>query len=181
MATFRVVLVEPRNEGNVGAVARVMKNFGVEDLVLVKPCPLGPEARKRAMHGAPILEKSTSVADFNEAVREVDLIVGTSGIETSSEKKFARIAISSADLGTRMAASSARVALVFGREDFGLFAEDVEKCDLLVTIPASSEYPILNISHAAAIVLCEAAGFRRLAHEPMGWVMEKRVVPERAD
>ncbi len=155
MATFRVVLVEPRNEGNVGAVARVMKNFGVEDLVLVKPCPLGPEARKRAMHGAPILEKSTSVADFNEAVREVDLIVGTSGIETSSEKKFARIAISSADLGTRMAASSARVALVFGREDFGLFAEDVEKCDLLVTIPASSEYPILNISHAAAIVLYE--------------------------
>jgi len=155
MATFRVVLVEPQNEGNVGAVARVMKNFGVEDLVLVKPCPLGPEARKRAMHGASILEKSTSVADLNEAVQGVDLIVGTSGVETSSEKKFARIAISPTDLETRTAATGGLVALVFGREDFGLLAEDVERCDVLVTIPASAEYPILNISHAAAIVLYE--------------------------
>lgn len=155
MADIRVVLVEPQNEGNVGAVARVMKNFGAEDLVLVNPCPLGPEAWKRAMHGASILDASKSVPDFGDAVRGTDLIVGTSGVATSSEKRFARIPIAAAELGERVAVIGGTIALVFGREDFGLLSSDVKKCDLLVTIPASKEYPILNISHAAAIVLYE--------------------------
>jgi len=49
------------------------------------------------------------------------------------------------------------VALLLGREDFGLFEEELARCDLLVTIPASREYPILNLSHAAAILLYELA------------------------
>lgn len=152
---MRIVLVEPKNEGNVGAVARAMKNFGAKDLVLVRPCPLGDEARKRAMHGVSVLDSAKTVADFNAAVAGADLIVGTSGIDTASEKRFVRIAVSPKDLGMRIATVDGTVAVVFGREDFGLLDPEIRRCDLLVTIPASPEYPILNLSHAATILLYE--------------------------
>ncbi len=155
MPELRVVLVEPKNEGNVGAVARAMKNFDATELVLVRPCSLGAEARKRAMHGVDVLEGARIVDGFAPAVRGADLVVGTSGIDTASEKRFARIAIRPRELAARVSGSNGVVALVFGREDFGLFDEDLAKCDILVTIPASPAYPILNISHAVSIVLYE--------------------------
>lgn len=153
MTTIRVILVEPENEGNVGAVARAMRNFDVADLVLVNPCALGEEARKRAMHGAAVLRAAKSVGNFDRALLGADLVVGTSGIETANEKRFARIAISPSDLANRVAPMDGTLALVFGREDFGLLNDELRKCDLLVTVPASKEYPILNLSHAVAILL----------------------------
>ena len=87
MTGIRVVLVAPKYEGNVGAVARAMKNFQADDLVLVNPCPLGAEARERAMLGIDVLEGSRTVKDFDAAVKDADLIVGTSGIETASEQR----------------------------------------------------------------------------------------------
>ena len=151
----RVVLVEPRHEGNVGAVARAMRNFGAGELVLVKPCRLGIEARKRAMHGIDILEAAKTTEDFETAVRDADLVVGTSGVDTAREKRFARISVTPGDLAERLAPMQGAAALVFGREDYGLFDAELAECDLLVTIPASPGYPILNVSHAAAIVLYE--------------------------
>src|SRR6266542_431886 len=118
MPSVRVVLVEPKNEGNVGAVARAMKNFGAEDLVLVRPCRLGAEARKRAMHGVDILDAAKTVADLESAVNRADLIVGTSGVNTLSEKRFTRIAMTPRDLARRIARTQGTVALLFGREDF---------------------------------------------------------------
>lgn len=153
MAMVRVVLVEPENEGNVGAVARAMRNFNVADLMLVKPCALGVEAQKRAMHGVEVLRAAQSVEDLDRALRGVDLVVGTSGIATSNEKKFARIAITPSELARRVGPMDGTLAVLFGREDFGLLDEELRKCDLLVTIPASSDYPILNLSHAVAIIL----------------------------
>lgn len=155
MPSIRVVLVEPKNEGNVGAVARAMRNFDVDDLILVNPCPIGAEARKRAMHGVDILEQARIVNGLDAALDDADLIVGTSGIETESEKKFARIAIPPRHLATRIAPMAGTATLLFGREDYGLYDDELSKCDLLVAIPASEEYPILNISHAASILLYE--------------------------
>ena len=155
MSAVRVVLVEPKNEGNVGAVARAMRNFDVADLVLVRPCPIGDEARKRAMHGADVLEAARAVQTFEEGLRGADLVVGTSGIDTSNERKFARISVTPRDLASKVAAMDGTLALVFGREDFGLLEEEIRACDLLVTIPASEDYPILNLSHAATILLYE--------------------------
>jgi TrmH family RNA methyltransferase len=155
MPSFRVVLVEPKNEGNVGAVARAMQNFGLTDLTLVRPCDLGMEARKRAMHGADLLDSARTVSSFEAAARDADLIVGTSGIDTANAKRFARISIPPRDLAGRVAPVAGVVALAFGREDFGLLDEEIARCDLLVTIPAAKTYPILNLSHAAAILLYE--------------------------
>ena len=176
MPTIRVVLVEPKNEGNVGAVARAMKNFGAEELVLVNPCPLGVEAQQRAMRGIEILETAHTVGDFKAALKDADLIVGTSGIDTKSEKRFARISVAPRDFATRVAKMNGRVALLFGREDFGLLDEELRRCDLLTTIPASPDYPILNLSHAVTILLYELLAARATRHgtrEASGMEKEK--------
>jgi tRNA/rRNA methyltransferase len=152
---IRVVVAEPKHEGNVGAVARAMGNFGAKDLILVRPCRIGEEARKRAMHATSILDAARAVDSLEDALADVDLVVGTSGIETTGEKRFARIAISPRELAARVASIEGTIALLFGREDFGLFDGELAKCDLLVTIPASKESPVLNLSHAAAILLYE--------------------------
>jgi TrmH family RNA methyltransferase len=155
LPAVRVVLVEPKNEGNVGAVARAMKNFGFADLILVNPCPIGVEGRQRAMRGSDLLEHAPRVADVASALEGSDLVVGTSGIDATNEKRFAKISIAPKDLAMRAAPMQGTLALLFGREDFGLLDEELLRCDLLVTIPASPGYPILNLSHAAAIVLYE--------------------------
>jgi len=155
VAKLRVVLVEPKNQGNVGAVARAMQHFGVEELVLVNPCPLGPEAHQRAMHGDDILVAAKVVSDFESAIKDADLIVGTSGVDTDSEKRFARIAVRPREFAAKIQQADGVVALLFGREDFGLIDEEIRRCDLLVKVPAADEYPILNLSHAATILLYE--------------------------
>ena len=77
MPKIRVVLVEPKLEGNVGAVARAMKNFGVADLVLVKPCRLGAEARQRAMRGLEIMEAASTVDDLETVVGKIMTVLRT--------------------------------------------------------------------------------------------------------
>jgi TrmH family RNA methyltransferase len=155
MVDLRVVLVEPRHEGNVGAVARLLRNFGVEDFVLVRPPPLGEGAFRRAMFGADLLRRARHVETVADAVADVDWIAGTTGVATATEKRFLRLAIPPGELAKRMADVDGRVALLFGREDFGLRNEELEACDVLVTIPADPAYAILNLSHAVAILLYE--------------------------
>jgi tRNA/rRNA methyltransferase len=152
---FRVVLVEPKSEGNVGSVARAMKNFGLEDLVLVRPPRLADEAKGRAMHAWDVVESARHVDSFDEAVQGTDFIIGTSARIPASEKAHVRNPVEARDLPRRLAQTSGTVALCFGREDFGLFNEELERCDLLVTIPTSDRYKSLNLSHAVAVVLYE--------------------------
>ncbi|MCU0852539.1 MAG: RNA methyltransferase [Thermoplasmata archaeon] len=160
MPQFRVVFVEPLNDGNVGAVARAMENFGLKELVLVRPCAIGEEATKRAMHGIDILKNATTVYDDAEALKGVDFVAATSGVSTSNEKNFSRIALTPREFAAKVKDSQGKIALLFGREDFGLEKELIKRCDFLVSIPANPAYSILNISHAAAIVFYElfAAG-----------------------
>ncbi|HVO77655.1 MAG TPA: RNA methyltransferase [Methanomassiliicoccales archaeon] len=155
MPSVRIVLVEPRNEGNVGAVARAMGNFGFEDLRFVRPCPIGEEAFKRAKHSRELVQNAKVVETLDEAVRGCSLIVGTSGIITTGEKNYVRIPITPRQLAERLKDFDEQVAILFGPEDTGLSQEDLMRCDILVHIPASEAYPVLNLSHAAAIVLYE--------------------------
>ena len=176
MPRIRVVLVEPKSEGNVGAVARAMRNFGARDLVLVRPCPIGDEAYKRAMHGVGVLQAAKVVGSFDAGIKDADFVVGTSGIDTRSEKHFARISVTPRDVAARVAPLQGTVAVAFGREDFGLFEQELARCDLLVTIPAAADYPILNLSHAATILLYElfvARASTRARREASGLEKEK--------
>lgn len=150
-----VVLVQPQNPGNVGAVCRLMKNFGQRELVLVDPqCPLGEEARRLAKHAGDVLDAARTVPSWGEAVAGCGLVVGTTAIR-ASERNVRRSFITPRELAERLARSDGRVALVLGRDGEGLHADELERCGLVVTIPSSPEYATLNISHAAAIILYE--------------------------
>jgi TrmH family RNA methyltransferase len=162
----RVVLVEPKYEGNVGAIARAMKNFGVNDLRIVGALELGEDARRRAMHGIDVLTAAKTFDSLAGAIEGADLVVGTSGVRTDSEKKFHRQATTPKELAAKVSELDGDVALVLGREDFGLLNEELRACDVLVTIPASPAYPILNVAQAAAILLYEIHAAKAEAPRP---------------
>ncbi|MFQ5870905.1 MAG: RNA methyltransferase [Candidatus Geothermarchaeales archaeon] len=155
MPEFTVVLVEPKVEGNVGAIARSMANFGLRDLVLVNPCPLGDDAYKRAKHGHQVLEGAQVVARLEDAVLREDLVVGTTGIPTRTEKAFHRQALTPWELASKLFQVEGRIAILLGREDYGLYNEELDKVDILVSVPCSPEYPVMNISHAITVILYE--------------------------
>ncbi|MGQ9587884.1 MAG: RNA methyltransferase [Thermoplasmata archaeon] len=177
MPQFKVVLVEPLNDGNIGAIARSMRNFGLEELVLVRPCFVGEEAIKRAMHGIDILRNARTVFTEADAFAGCDFIAATSGVATSNEKNFTRIALTPRAFAEKVKGSDSKIALVFGREDFGLDRELIKRCDFLITIPADPGYSILNVSHAAAVVFYElfAGGAAEWKARPAGEVEKEKL------
>jgi tRNA/rRNA methyltransferase len=153
-ATLDVVLVRPKEDGNVGAVARLARNFGASRLVFVAPrASLGTEARRRAMGGVPLLKASRVFPTFAEAVADSDLVVGTTDLSTGRSSAYLRRAVSPERFGEMLRPIQGRVSVVFGPEDNGLGRDELTRCDLLVHIPARREFPCLNLSHAVAVVL----------------------------
>ncbi|MGD0588707.1 MAG: RNA methyltransferase [Thermoplasmata archaeon] len=149
-----VVLVRPKEDGNVGAVARLARNFGADRLVLVAPrARVGTEARRRAMGGLAILRTAVRARSFEDAVRESDFVIGTTDMSTGRSNAYLRRSVSPERLGEVIRTLEGKVAIVFGPEDNGLSREQLLRCDLLVHIPSRREFPTLNLSHAVAIVL----------------------------
>jgi TrmH family RNA methyltransferase len=147
-----VVLVEPGNSGNVGAVARAMANFGFSSLVLVNPrCNhLSQTARNRAKWANGILSKAKKVKSLSSIK---STLVATTG-KLGTDYNINRSPITPASLSEIKAGN---IAVVFGRESSGLTNQEISKCDFVVAIPASKKYPTLNLSHAVAVILYELA------------------------
>lgn len=153
-ARVDVVLVRPKEDGNVGAIARLAKNFGADRLVLVRPrARLGIEAYRRAMAGQPYLKEARIANDFTAAVADADLVVGTTDLSTGRSRTYLRRGVAPERLGEMLRPMVGRVALVFGPEDDGLGRDELAECDLLVHIPARREFPTLNLSHAVGVLL----------------------------
>ena len=151
-----VVLVRPENDGNIGAVARVMANFGVSDLrVIGRDEGWSEETRNRAKHAQWVLEGANTFDSIGDAASDCSLVVGTSGMRESGAKTVFRHFLLPEDLPSRVRDMDSRVALVFGPEGYGLLNEELNMCDLLVSVPTWEGYPILNLSHAVAIFLYE--------------------------
>jgi TrmH family RNA methyltransferase len=152
----RVVLVEPEKPGNIGAVARSMKNFNLSDLWIVNSkTPLTLEARAFAMHGYDVLTRAKKVKTLKQGLRNLDLVVGTSSIVATSNSNLARVPVTPFELAQRVSAFKGNMGILFGRESSGLSNEEVEACDFIVTIPASRKYNVLNIATAASIIFYE--------------------------
>lgn len=151
-----VVLVRPHFAGNLGAVARVMCNMGVRELVLVEPIadPADREARKRSTHGEEILDRVRIVADLPAALHGCLTAVGTSARPGELIRAHA-VAPAACARAVALLLEQGRVALVFGPEPSGLTNEEISLCQHLICIPTDAGYPALNLAQSAAICLYE--------------------------
>lgn len=157
----RVIVLEPAEQGNVGAIARLADNFDVDELVLVSPrCSIGEEARTFAANAQERLEHARVVDDLDVALEGLDLVVGTTG-DRAGDENLVRHALEPGEVAGRLE-PRLRTGLLFGRESTGLSNAELDRCDTVVSVTTSPAYPVMNLSHAVAVVLHE---FHRAGRE----------------
>jgi tRNA (cytidine32/uridine32-2'-O)-methyltransferase len=170
LARAVVVLVEPTEPGNVGAVARVLLNLGGDELRLVvadrrrRARLTGDAAQARARHAKGLLARATFHGNLRDALAGVARACAFSARTGRFRTPRATLDATSRELAAHL--DGDRVALVFGREESGLTQEEVALCSDLVAIPAAGRDPVLNLSHAVALGLWELARARGARVEP---------------
>lgn len=143
-----IILIEPSVSGNVGAIARVMKNFGFSSLVLVNPkCPIDKEARNRAKWAQDILDNAKIVSK----IPRFHTLIGTTS-QLGTDYNIPRSPLYPSELNLDV---NRKIGIVFGREGTGLKNSEIDLCDFVVTIPSHKKYPTLNLSHSVAVILYE--------------------------
>ncbi|NJR66561.1 MAG: RNA methyltransferase [Leptolyngbyaceae cyanobacterium CRU_2_3] len=159
LAHIKIILVEPSGALNVGSVARVMKNMGLNQMVLVNPqCDwLSPEARQMAVHAIDVLEAAQEVATLPAALRGCQKAIATTGRDRTAPS--VNLEPARTTLPWLLEASSHhpswQSALIFGREDRGLTKEELNYAQRSIRIPSSDIYPSLNLAQAVAICCYE--------------------------
>ena len=145
-----IILVGINHPGNLGAVCRAMLNHGFAKLSLVNPkCSVDDEeARNRAKHSGRILDEATIYTSLQDAISDASLVVGTSGKREVGSKVLKRHFVLPWEFAERIRTLEGRVALVFGEEGKGLSTEELEMCDILLTLPTWEGYPIANLSQS---------------------------------
>jgi TrmH family RNA methyltransferase len=150
----RIVLVRPRDPRNVGAACRAMRCMGITSLAIVPDGIVDPtQARTLAHYASDVLENARVYPDLRSAVEDAVLIAGTTRRRGKNRKYFS---LFPEQLAERIAAiGEGTIAVLFGNEETGLTDEELALCHLAVTIPASPEFPSLNLSHAVQVVCYE--------------------------
>jgi len=152
-----IAIVDAETPGNVGTVARSMKNFGLSELLLVDPPPLEPDGEAYGFAGQAredVLPKATELS-FAELAASYHT-VGCTAVTNEDATSHVRYPIvEPADLAAELRGVDAPVAIVFGRESTGLTNDELARLDLVCSIPASADYPVLNLGQAATVVLYE--------------------------
>ncbi|HWH77071.1 MAG TPA: RNA methyltransferase [Candidatus Binatus sp.] len=151
---LRIVMVRPRGSGNIGSVARAMKNVGATELAIVGSARTESFwARAMAVHGRDILQAAKCYSTIRESIADCNLVIGTTcraGLYRSHSQTPRQLAPA-----ISAAARTGKVALLFGPEDHGLSNKDLEHCQQLINIPASPEYQSFNVAQAVVICLYE--------------------------
>jgi tRNA/rRNA methyltransferase len=153
---LRIVLVEPKEGGNVGAAARVMKNFGFRDLMIVGPPPDDPDEKSVwwAVGAEDVLREARRVDRLEDALADVHLSVATTAVrgrhvyEQLTPADVARLA-------EETAGEEERLALVFGRETWGLTGQEIAMCQRTASVPTSPESPTMNLAQAVGVFCYE--------------------------
>ena len=165
---LRIVLVDPHEAGNVGAASRAMKNFGFSELAIVgaRPQVTRDAAEWWAKGGADIVQSARHFTSLQEALSDAHLSVATTAVrgrhvyEQLTPSEVARIAEET--LG-----EDHTLALVFGREEWGLTGADIAMCQRTAVIPTSPDCPTMNLAQAVAIFCYELGkGLRPVAKAP---------------
>jgi TrmH family RNA methyltransferase len=151
---LRIVLVEPKEAGNVGAAARVLKNFGFDELWIAGEHPqLLPVSSWWASGADDLLERVRFVPSLAEALADAHLTVAT----TSMRGRTTPVTYSPRTLAKTFASLSAEqtLALVFGREDSGLTREELALCHHTAAIPTNARFPTMNLAQSICVFAYE--------------------------
>jgi len=150
-SNLRVVLVSPRNPLNIGAVARAMRNFGFHHLRLVNPYSVAYQEARSAVNASEILKTAEEFPALADAIADCNLVIGT----TSLGHRDLQHPLRSLEYGARVIRrelATAKVALLFGSEKFGLSNDDLTYCHWLVRVSTEGS---MNLGQAAAVCLYE--------------------------
>ncbi|MEO1887125.1 MAG: RNA methyltransferase, partial [Methyloprofundus sp.] len=154
LSNIRIVLVETSHPGNIGAVARAMKNMCMSELYLVAPKIFpSADATSRASGADDILASAVCCDSLQEAIADCQIVIGASARsrtiavpEESPRICAERLAVEAQDK---------KVAILFGRENSGLKNHELDLCQTLLTIPSNAAYSSLNIAAAVQVVCYE--------------------------
>jgi TrmH family RNA methyltransferase len=164
----RIVLVEPREAGNVGAAARAMKNFGFTDLAIVGPDPIHSLDEKSTWWAAgadDLLVHAKRLPSLEDALADCHLTVATTAVrgrnvfEQLTPADVARLAEQNLGLEHRL-------AIVFGRETWGLTGHEVALCQRTASIPTSPGFPTMNLAQSVCVFCYELGKGLRPAPAP---------------
>lgn len=156
LANIRIILFEPREPGNIGSVARVVKGMGLSELYLVNPVQFqNVDAAYNMAHGARDLLKNCNVVpELKDALEGIQYLVGT-----THRRRDVRVPppVTARDAAQKIASISQdkSVALLFGREDFGLSTDQISLCQLTASVPMATKNPSLNLAQAVQIFVYE--------------------------
>lgn len=159
-----VVLVEPKNPGNIGSTVRAMKNMGISHLRLVNPIEYRDviEQKKMGYRAQEIIEASQVFATLDQALVDMSLVF----VATSKKGKWKKDIIypeKAAEIIMEHNRNE-KVAVVFGREDSGVTIDESQMANYCITVPTAVSYPSLNLSQAVLLVLYEI--YRKLTVPP---------------
>jgi len=158
-----IILVEPTESGNVGSTTRAMKNMGFSRLELVNPPEITEQATWFAHNSMEVLRAAVSHKTLHEAIEDKALVIGVS--RRIGKRRGQWLSLQEAARKAIEVGADNKVALLFGREQKGLFNEETFECNYMVTIPSEPVQPSLNLSHAVMVVVYE---FHKAALELAG-------------
>lgn len=156
LENIRIILFEPREPGNIGSVARVVKGMGLSELYLVNPVKFQHiDAAWNMAHGAKdVLKNCHIVPELKDALVDVQYLVGT-----THRRRDMRLPppVTAREAGEKVASVSQDklVAILFGREDFGLSTDQMSLCQLTASVPMATKNPSLNLAQAVQIFAYE--------------------------
>jgi TrmH family RNA methyltransferase len=159
---YAFILVRPEQLGNIGSVARVMKNFGLFDLRLVD-APRNYKdaaARKMAVGAFDVLKACSNYNDLASAIEDLHFVIGTS---SGQQRKQVLAPIDEVLNRPSIASRDCKVGIVFGEERNGLRTEELDRCHVIATIPSNPDFLSLNLAQAACVIGYELSKIDRLA------------------
>ncbi len=155
------MLLRPRSPGNVGSVARAMKNMGFGKLVVAGPIRSGPgsdfetEARRMAWNASDVLERRATAADLDAALAPFSFVAGTSSHPPRGAAVMCPRSLAEEIARVLRERPDSTAALLLGQENIGLTLESLARCNVVGTIPSAADYPSLNLAQATLLFLYE--------------------------
>lgn len=167
MSELRIILVEPHEAGNVGAVARAMKNFGVSDLAIVGKDRTREDrsASWWASGAEDLIERASRFATLRDALADCHMAVATTAVKARSLGDVL-YPPELAALASEELRAEHRMAVVFGREEWGLKSSEISQCQRIMAIPTDPQFPTMNLAQSVAVVCYELQKSLRPTREP---------------